>query len=177
MIIPGKSLPRFFKGLINRSLQLQPCGLDLTLKRVLKPLSAGRLDLDNSQRRTPSTSVIPFQPSKSSPNNRQLDSLHLEPGVYLIEFNETVEVPLNKMGVLFPRSSLWRSCATFTAGVVDSGYRGVLGGQLSVLNPFGLDLVRDARMVQIVFGEMAGPVEGYRGEYQGTASLHRGAWQ
>ena len=52
-----------------------------------------------------------------------------------MEFNETAAVPLNLMGQLFVRSSLFRSGAVVSAGVVDSGYKGALGGLLNVLNP------------------------------------------
>lgn len=40
----------------------------------------------------------------------------LESGAYLVEFNETVDVPLDLMGQIFVRSSLFRSGALLSAG-------------------------------------------------------------
>jgi dUTP pyrophosphatase len=51
----------------------------------------------------------------------------LPQGAYLVEFNETCRIPLDCTGQIFARSSLWRSGAVLTAGVVDAGYEGALG--------------------------------------------------
>lgn len=75
------------------------------------------------------------------------------------------------MGQLFVRSSLFRSGALLSAGVMDSGYEGAIGGLLQVVNPTGLPLYRDARLRQMVFHEMAEKVEGYNGVYQGRSSI------
>ena len=99
------------------------------------------------------------------------DSVNLPPGAYLVGFNETVKVPLELMGQIFLRSSLFRSGATLTAGVVDSGYEGALGAMLQVVNPHGLTLYRNARLAQIVFHQMSEKVDGYRGIYQGSTTI------
>ena len=95
----------------------------------------------------------------------------LKPGAYLVEFNETVDVPLSLMGQIFVRSSLFRSSALLSAGVMDSGYKGAVGAMLQVMNRHGLLLSRDARLAQMVFHQMGEPVEGYNGVYQGSGSL------
>ena len=171
MSIPGKCLSQIIHGTVDEDLQTQPCGVDLTLKQVWKPTTAGCLDFDNSQRKAASTAVLLFEPSADHPNDPKFDFIHLDRGVYLVEFNETVAVPQDKMGQLFPRSSLWRSCAMITAGVVDSGYSGCLGAQLVVNNPYGLKVVRNARLAQIVFVQMTDMVDGYSGVYQGSATM------
>ena len=99
------------------------------------------------------------------------DSVMLKQGAYLVEFNETVDTPLSMMGQIFVRSSLFRSGALLSAGVMDSGYKGAIGGMLQVVNPYGLLLFRDARLAQMVFHEMSEPVEGYNGMYQGSSSI------
>lgn len=96
--------------------------------------------------------------------------MKLGPGSYLIDFNETVHVPRNVMGSLFPRSSLWRSGVGISAGVVDAGYEGAMGAMMDVRNPDGVILFRDAKIAQIVFEELRGEVEGYRGVYQSSMS-------
>ncbi len=99
------------------------------------------------------------------------ESVMLESGAYLVEFNETVDVPLDLMGQIFVRSSLFRSGALLSAGVMDSGYKGAVGAMLQVANPHGLLLFRDARLAQMVFHQLSEPVEGYRGMYQGSRSV------
>lgn len=79
-------------------------------------------------------------------------------------------MPLDCMGQLFAPSSLWRSGATLAAGVVDAGYRGALCALLSVQNPAGIVLLRNARLGQIAVHGMEREVEGYRGTYQGSES-------
>lgn len=76
-------------------------------------------------------------------------------------------MPLDLMGQILVRSSLFRSGALVHAGVMDSGYQGVVGAILQVVNPHGLQLMRDAKLAQIVFHQMSEPVEGYSGVYQG----------
>lgn len=164
----------------------------MTLKRVLNWTSHGTVDLDNTRRENADTEEIPFQVSlehdrkTTSPNlmnNRaesshipkpqdiQDPSIHLPLGSYLIEFNETVSVPLDVMGQLYVRSSLFRSGALLNAGVLDSGYEGAVGALLQVLNPHGLRLFRDARLAQFVFHQMSEKVEGYDGVYQGRTAM------
>lgn len=50
----------------------------------------------------------------------------------LSESNETVDVPL-VMSQIFARSALFRLGALMSAGVMDSGYKGVVGALLQVL--------------------------------------------
>ena len=59
----------------------------------------------------------------------------------------------------------WRALTA----VVDAGYEGRLVFLLSVLNPHGFRLQRDARIAQLVAFTLAAPAtEGYQGMYQGT---------
>ncbi|CAG8934474.1 unnamed protein product [Penicillium salamii] len=162
MIIPGHSLlPRIIRNVKAPKLQAQPCGVDLTLKRVLRWTSPGVIDLDNKFRQTASTEEIHF-PS---------EFLDLGHGSYLVEFNETVSVPLDAMGQVFVRSSLFRSGVLIHAGVMDSGYEGVVGALLQVVNPAGLRVYPSARLAQLVFQQMSEKVEGYNGTYQGTTQM------
>lgn len=108
---------------------MQPCGIDLSLKRVLGWKSAGVVDFDNVYRKTSATAEIPFQKLQC----QSKESLHLDPGAYLIEFNETVDTPLDAMGQLFVRSSLFRSGALVNAGVMDAGYQGAIGELIILL--------------------------------------------
>jgi dUTP pyrophosphatase len=193
MLIPGRSLiPKIISNVRCAKIQAQPCGVDLTLKQIKTWSSSGRIDFDNSLRASASTERVPFfrrhdqsqgPISRSQqvivndpvglegPMDPRHESVMLETGSYLVEFNEIVNVPLNLMGQIFVRSSLFRSGALLSAGVMDSGYQGAVGAMLQVVNPHGLILFRDARLAQIVFHEMKEPVEGYSGTYQGSRSI------
>ncbi|KAL1621400.1 hypothetical protein SLS56_009179 [Neofusicoccum ribis] len=163
MILPGRSLisRKIVSGVASTPLQAQPCGVDLTLKRVLTWTSAGTVDFDNRLRQPASAEALPTPADTKA-------GIHLPHGSYLVEFNETVAVPLDAMGQIFVRSSLFRSGALLSAGVMDSGYKGAVGALLQVVNPFGLRLHDNARLAQLVFHQMSEPVEGYSGVYQGS---------
>ncbi|PYH92055.1 putative dUTPase [Aspergillus ellipticus CBS 707.79] len=144
---------------LRHTTQQQPCGVDLTLREISKWTSPATIDFDNTKRQAAKTSLLAFD-----------NTITLQPGADLIDFNETVHVPLNCMGSLFPRSSLWRSGVGITAGVADAGYEGALGALLEVKNPHGLVLHRNAKLAQIVFEELGETVEGYSGIYQSSTS-------
>ncbi|KAK3984273.1 dUTPase-like protein [Cladorrhinum sp. PSN332] len=155
--------------------QMQPCGIDLSLRRVLAWTSPATVDFDNTRRQAAKTAEIPFARSPtssttccSSSTTDSSEIVKLAQGAYLVEFNETVDIPLDCMGQVFVRSSLWRSGATLTAGVVDSGYKGGMGALLNVRNPAGIVLCRDAKLGQICFHRMEEKVEGYNGIYQNS---------
>ncbi|OQD89854.1 hypothetical protein PENANT_c002G00913 [Penicillium antarcticum] len=97
-------------------------------------------------------------------------AISLHPGAYLVDFNETVQVPRDCMGSIFPRSLLWRSGVGITAGIVDAGYEGALGALIEVKNPHGVVLYQNAKLAQIVFEELSEAVEGYNGIYQSSTS-------
>jgi dUTP pyrophosphatase len=192
MILPGTSLisRKIINGVISPTLQSQPCGVDLTLNKIFTWTSGGSVDLNNSLREVAPTRELPFTfPSQTphanptlksstsletdAPNSSTLGFIDLPLGSYLVEFRETIDVPLDMMGQIFGRSTLFRSGALVTAGVVDSGYRGTIGALLQIVNPSGLRLYQNARLAQIVFHLMTEPVEGYNGVYQGKADMGR----
>jgi len=94
--------------------------------------------------------------------------LYLPKGAYRIEFNETVKMPLDVMGQVFTRSSVWRSLAWVEAGVMDAGYEGAVGAALVVANEDGIWVSRKARLAQMVFTRMQEATRGYDGVYQGS---------
>jgi len=140
---------------------------------VLKLQSAGCIDFDNKRRKTATSAILPFDTVEplTDDNNNKTPSIHLKSGVYLVEFNELIRTPRDIMGQLFVRSSLFRSGAQIHAGVMDSGYEGVIGAMLTVENAAGLRLYKDARLAQMVFQELTEPTDGYSGEYQGRGKI------
>lgn len=138
--------------------QLQPNGFDLTLRELSKYAGSGAIGSSSADRSLP-----------------DLEPLHgdadgwfaLAPGVYHIVYNEIVDIPSDLMALGRPRSSLGRSGVTIHTAVWDAGYRGRSTSLLSVLNPDGFRVQRNARVMQLVFFRMAAATKsGYQGRYQ-----------
>lgn len=112
MILPGRiAIARgIVSSLKDATLQGQPCGVDLSLRKVLQWTSAGTVDFSNQYRKGSETKSLDFTGSPKS--------IHLDTGNYMVEFNEEVNIPLDIMGQIFVRSSLWRTGALLSAGVV-----------------------------------------------------------
>lgn len=164
MILSGLEVVtrQLVRNLRNVTQQQQPCGVDLTLRQVSEWTSAATIDFDNTKRQAAKISSLPFENAS--------DTISLQPGAYLIDFNETVQIPRNCMGSVFPRSSLWRSGVGIEAGVVDAGYEGTMGALMEVKNPNGVVLYKNSKLAQVVFEEMGETVEGYNGIYQSSTS-------
>lgn len=164
MILSGLEIitRNLVRNVANIAQQQQPCGVDLTLRHISQWTSPAVLDADNTNRRAAQTTALPFDAANNT--------VTLSQGAYLVDFNETVKIPLDCMASLFPRSSLWRSGIGIESGLVDAGYEGAMGALMHVKNPHGVVLYRGAKVAQIVFEEMKGEVEGYRGVYQDSTS-------
>lgn len=150
------------RGLRSVTQRLQPCGVDLTLHRVLAWTSPATIDFDNSRRQAAGTSELRL--------SSKTETVNLTQGAYLVEFNETVRIPLDCMGQVFVRSSLWQSDAMLTAGVAAAGYEGALGALLDVRNPAEIVLCKNAKLGHIALHRLEEKVAGYRGIYQFSVS-------
>lgn len=144
--------------MVNPEIQVQPNGVELTLKWVEELTGAGAVAYDNSER------VL------SSTKPREFDAegwVHLEPGAYKVVFNEVVNLPLDMAAIARPRSSLLRCGVTLETAVWDAGYSGRSESLLVVHNPHGFKLKKNARIMQLLFFKLETPDErGYEGIYQ-----------
>jgi dUTP pyrophosphatase len=151
--------PPLLEGIVDREMQLQPNGVDLTLDTVSGFVGPGTLTLDNANRRLPGTQAHPFDPSAQ---------LYLSPGCYEVRFNETINLPANCMAYTRPRSSLLRSGVALHTAVWDAGYSGRGVALLVVYNTHGFRLEHNARIAQMVFHMLGSETaEGYQGVYSG----------
>jgi dUTP pyrophosphatase len=145
-------------GFLSLDEQLQPNGFDLSLAEIGHFAGAASIGRSNAERVLPEVETLPFADD---------GWVALAPGPYLLVFNEVVDLPNDLMALGRPRSSLCRSGATVFTAVWDAGYRGRSTAMLTVLNPAGLRIQRDARLVQLVFFTLVSPTErGYEGIYQ-----------
>jgi len=150
--------PPLIEGYINLEKQLQPHGIDLTLREIALPQSAGKIAINDSQRLVSDLAPLVFD---------GLDFIDLIPGAYIVTFNEVVHLPQNIMALARPRSSLLRCGVTVNTAVWDAGYSGRSQSLMVVYNPQGFRLQRNARIVQIIFFKLTEETEGYHGAYQG----------
>lgn len=151
--------PPLVEHFVDRDTQIQMNGVDFTLREVSRfDDEPGVVDFDNSERRTPSTTIIP--PDEAS-------FWQLGPGPYWIVYNEVVNVPADMFGLARTRSSVLRCGAQIGTALWDSGYSGRSGSLLVVHNPAGIRLKKDARILQLVFFALDGPAaKVYAGTYQ-----------
>jgi dUTP pyrophosphatase len=150
---------------LDLNAQIQPNGIDLTLQSISRHLGAGTIGADNKDRMLPDLQEIEFDEN---------GWISLQPGIYHLVFNEIVDIPSNLMALGRPRSSLGRSGVTIHTAVWDAGYRGRSTSLLSVLNPAGFRVQKNARVMQLVFFGLAEEtVSGYDGAYQDENMLGR----
>lgn len=139
--------------------QVQPNGVDLTIKDIAMFSSAGAIPVDNNDRVLSSVSPLVFD---------GLDRLDLLPGCYLITCNEIVNLPRNIMALAYPRSSLLRCGVSVHTAVWDAGYSGRSQSLMVVYNSQGIRIYRNTRFIQLVFFYLSKEVdEGYKGVFQG----------
>ena len=147
---------------VNLDEQLQPNGVDLTLGSIAKPITSGRIGIDNSQRVLSELQELNFDES---------GYLNLPQGVYIARLNETVALPENLMAIAKPRSSLLRNGVAVNNAVWDAGYIGKSQVQIVVHPPEGFVVSQNARIIQMVFMTLDESAEFlYSGQYQGEAT-------
>ncbi len=149
--------PPLIEGHIDLETQVQPNGIDLTLREVALLQTSGRITASDSQRLVSGLAPLVFN---------GLGFIDLMPAAYIITYNEIVHLPNNVMALARPRSSLLRCGVTVNTAIWDAGYSGRSQSLMVVYNPQGFRLQRDARIVQLVFLPLTGETEGYHGAYQ-----------
>lgn len=152
--------PPLVADMVDAAAQLQPNGIDFTVRGVARFTSAGRIGQAADDRVLP----VPEGPLEPSPAGYW----ELTPGPYLVTYNEVVSLPRDVMALGRPRSSLGRCGVSVHTAVWDAGYSGRSQSLLVVYHPAGFRLGRNARVMQLVFFRLDRPVgQGYAGAYQG----------
>ena len=150
--------PPLLEHFLSLEAQLQPNGFDMTVREVARLTTPGAVGAEDASRVLSDTQPMEFDSD---------GWLQLEPGPFLVTFNEVVNLPLNVMALGRPRSSLLRSGAGVHTAVWDAGYRGRSQALLVVYHPDGYRVQRDARLMQLVFFQMENAASrGYQGRFQ-----------
>lgn len=142
------------RGVVDLSQQIQPASLDLTLGKLYKFKTPGAIDFDNSQRVLSECEEISFDSQEWA---------FLQPGVYKIQFNEILSLPLDMAALTILRSSVMRCGCFMHSGFWDPGYSG-RGETVLHVGGEGIRLKKNAKIAQAVFfklGQTSG--EGYSG--------------
>jgi len=132
--------------------QRQPNGVDLTAAVIYRQTDTGRIGCEGKaigDRKA-------IQPVDGS--------YHLDPGAYIVQYGETVHIPDDHIGFIYPRSSLMRNSCMLHTAVWDAGYEGKGEGLLEVHHD--IEIEQGARIAQLVFAE-ADHDGTYDGSYQG----------
>ena len=148
--------PPIVDKMVNPKVQAGVNGIELSIGKVEKIASTGTVGFDSQDTKLPSMLEV-----------RMDESTHLDSGAYKITYNEEIHVPMNFVAIARPRSTLLRLGATVETALWDSGYQGQSESLLLVHNPSGLELRKNARVVQLVFLKGSQRVmKGYSGRYQ-----------
>lgn len=138
-------------------------GFDLRLGEVYEVEGDGFLGVE--ERDTPNVKLI----AKDDPTkNERENSFVFEPGkYYLIKTMEKVNLPTTVSGIIFPRTTLFRSGLGLFNGIVQPGYSGELTFGLCNLGKSNIKVSFGARVAHITFHEVLGEGNQYRGQWQG----------
>ena len=149
--------PPLIENFFNLDAQVQPNGFDITVRDIFRMTTPGRIAVSNSNRAVSELTPLEYDSE---------GYIRLEPGIYSINYNEIVNLPVTVMAIARPRSSLLRCGVTVGTAVWDAGYSGRSESLLTVSHPEGFTLQKNARIVQLVFFTLTGQTEGYSGVYQ-----------
>jgi len=153
-----KKKPPLIEGCPDIEKQLQPNGIDLTVRQIALLQSPGRIVVEDSQRLVSDLAPLVFDGQ---------GFIDLIPGAYIITYNEVVHLPQDIMALGRPRSSLLRCGVTLSTAVWDAGYSGRSQSLLVVYNSQGFRLQQNARVAQLIFMRLSQKTKGYQGAYQG----------
>jgi deoxycytidine triphosphate deaminase len=132
-------------------------GLDLCLSELFQ-LEDESGELFTDLRCTPSSRLL-------IPNEENI--YILEPNCsYLAKTIEKFNLPQNLACNFFPRSTLFRSGVLFESAILSTGYSGPMVFGLYNVGSKPFYIQKNARFAQVVFHEVIGTVNGYKGQWQ-----------
>ena len=151
---------KLVSGLSERELTTpEGAGFDLRIGELYSIKGQGFLGV--TERETPEMELLAkYEEGKSL-------EINLEPGnYYLMKTIEQVNMPENLLAIMTPRSTLFRSGVFVFGGQVPPGYRGGLNMGIYNFRKENFSLEMGARVVHIMFSEVEGKSNLYRGQWQ-----------
>jgi deoxycytidine triphosphate deaminase len=108
-LVTGKDAAARVQGMIHPKYQVHRYSVYLTVKMIFSIEPTGRVDFGGKEYAT--AGRVALELHKRSPEDRYL-WWNLGRGAYFVEFNETLELPEDEIGVLEPDERLLRAGAT-----------------------------------------------------------------
>jgi deoxycytidine triphosphate deaminase len=180
MILGIKELHKLVKeiklveGLCDREMNNpEGAGFDLRLGEVFELEGDGFLGVE--ERQTPTAkSAAKANPACYSGQETQgvadetEDAFVFAPGkYYLIKTMEKVNLPTTLSGIVFPRTTMFRSGLGMFNGIVQPGYSGELTFGVCNFGQSNIKISFGARVAHITFHEVLGEGNQYKGQWQG----------
>ncbi len=85
----------------------------------------------------------------------------------MVKTIEKINLPLNLSAVIIPRTTTFRSGIFIRTGPIQPGYQGELTFGLKNEGPVTVEIEMGARFVHVLFHEIKGGGNKYRGQWQG----------
>ncbi len=143
MFLFSKELERYVDGIIHEETQMSEIGIDLTVNGVAKPTSPTELDFGGSEEKSGDLEVI--EPEKRSSED-DYGWWNLEGGIYIIEFNEDLNVS-EGLGFVVPLERM-TSGGSFHSPVI---FQGKMDENPALhVSSSGLNLKENARISRLM---------------------------
>lgn len=161
LVSPPAGGQKLIENLCERELtNPEGCGFDLCLGKVHRIAGKGFMGLEERDS-AKSTQILEFDPSKKQ-------SILIQPGEsFLVTTREKVNMPQNLTANMWLRSTLYRSGIILSGGNIAPGYSGELSFLLFNVGKAEMEIELGARIVHIMFFEVDGKTNGYRGQWNG----------
>jgi deoxycytidine triphosphate deaminase len=172
---------KLVEGLCDREMNNpEGAGFDLRLGEVYELIGDGFLGVE--ERQTPDIKLVakagnsPLERGGSAPGGDGVCEggendngfFIFTPGkYYLIKTMEKVNLPVTLSGVVFPRTTMFRSGLGMFNGIVQPGYSGELTFGVCNLGQSNIKISFGARIAHITFQEVLGEGNQYKGQWQG----------
>jgi deoxycytidine triphosphate deaminase len=165
---------KLVEGLCDREMNNpEGAGFDLRLGEVFELEGDGFLGVE--ERQTPAAKSV----AKASPacySGKEIKGVADETEeafvftsgkYYLVKTMEKVNLPTTLSGIVFPRTTMFRSGLGMFNGIVQPGYSGELTFGVCNLGSASIKISFGARIAHITFHEVLGEGNQYKGQWQG----------
>ena len=152
---------KLMENLCDRELKNpEGCGFDLCLGKVHKLKGRGFMGI---KERDSADSELLYEF-----DSQKKQSIIIKPGKsYLVTTREKVNMPKYLTAAMWLRSTLYRSGLIMSGGKIDPGYCGELSFLFYNAGPVEFEIELGARIVHILFFEVDGQTNSYRGQWNG----------
>ncbi len=160
LVNPKNGKKKLVEGLCERELtNPEGCGFDLCLGKIHRISGKGFMGLTERDS-AKSEQIIEFNPKEKR-------LFRINPGEsYLVTTKERVNMPENLTACMWLRSTLYRSGIIMSGGNIAPGYSGELSFLFFNAGKAEMEIELGARIVHIIFWEVTGMTNSYRGQWK-----------